>query len=58
MRLMSLKAICNDIQIVDDRNPKALDKDEYFRVFYPQSPGSDELVGGVYEGFFEVINEN
>ncbi|MGQ4005329.1 exodeoxyribonuclease V subunit gamma [Francisellaceae bacterium CB300] len=43
--------------ISDDNNPKALDKDEYFKLFYPQNPHLEEFVHGVYDEFFEVINK-
>ena len=42
--------------ISDENNPRTLDKDEYFNVFYPQSPSSKELVVGVYDEFFDVVN--
>jgi len=42
--------------ISDENNPVTLDKDEYFNVFYPQSPSSNELVSGVYDEFFDVVN--
>ena len=46
-----------DKVISDDNNPMTLDKDGYFRLFYPQDPSTAELARGVYDQFFEIINK-
>ena len=45
-----------DKVISDSNNPMTLDKDNYFNVFYPQNPSPKELVRGVYDEFFDVVN--
>ena len=47
-----------DKVISDDNNFMTLDKDEYFNVFYPQNPSQEDLVGGIYDEFFDVMNRD
>ncbi|MEY8713703.1 exodeoxyribonuclease V subunit gamma [Francisella philomiragia] len=48
-----------DKVISDDNNPRSLDKNEYFKLFYNEHPKIEDFKGQqIYQDFFEVINEN
>ena len=42
--------------ITNERNPKSLDNDGYFRLFYAENPCPKYLARGVYDEFFAVVN--
>ncbi|QUE30886.1 exodeoxyribonuclease V subunit gamma [Francisella philomiragia] len=46
-----------DKVISDDNNPRSLDKNEYFKLFYNEHPKIEDFDGEeIYRDFFEIIN--